>query len=327
MRLPVLRTPIALALCATFALPIVSYGGDAHAAGIAGVPGIAAAPKRRPIFIAQAAPPAPKRSTVASVIQKARDMYDDQRYEESIQALSAVVVRADATREEKIDAYKLLAFNHIALGKIDEAEPFVRAILVIDENFELPKSESPKFREVFDKTKKAWEADGKPGKSQEGTEPEKKTVVVKHAPAAQAEAGSALKIEGTIEDPDVVIEKVTLFYRSGADGKFTEKSLPYSMGGFRGEIPSTAVAPPLVEYYVLAISKEGVPVSSRGDADTPLRVVVPEESTSVVESPWFWIPIGAVVVTGVVLGAVLGTQLGKGENTPNNSTVTINVTE
>ncbi|NUP06156.1 MAG: hypothetical protein HOW73_08870 [Polyangiaceae bacterium] len=276
---------------------------------------------RKPVRVAQAGP-APKRSSVSSVIQKGRDMYDDARYEESIQTLSGVVVRSDATKEERIEAYKLLAFNNIALGKNEEADAFARALFVLEETFELPKTESPRFRDFFDKAKKQWEADGKPGKAKEGEgAPEKTAVAVKHTPAAQIESGTALKIEGKIDDPDVVVEKVQLYYRSGAKGKFAQKSLAYSMGAFRGEIPAASVTPPLLEYYVLALDKAGLPLAGRGDADTPLRVVVPEESTSVVESPWFWIPIGAVVVTGVVLGAVLGTQLGS------ESTVRINVTE
>lgn len=286
------------------------------------VPSVDAAP-RRPVRVAQAGAPAPKRSTVASVLDKGRDLYDDARYEESIQTLSGVVVRADTTRTERLDAYKLLAFNNIALGKNEEADAFVRAIYVIEETFALPETESPRFRDFFDKAKKSWEADGKPGKAPDGgggTTQESK-VAVKHAPATQVESGTVLKIEGKIEDPDVVVEKVELYFRGGAKGKFIEKSLAYSMGSFRGEIPASSVSPPLVEYYVLAIDKAGLPVASRGDADTPLRVVVPEESTSVIESPWFWIPIGAVVVTGVVLGAVLGTQLGS------ESTVRVNVSE
>jgi len=281
----------------------------------------AEAAPRRPVRVAQAGAPA-KRSTVASVIQKGRDMYEDQRYEESIQALSGVVVRADATKDEKILAYQLLAFNNIVLGKNEEADAFSRAVFVLDESFELPSSESPKFREFFEKSKKAWEAEGKPGKVEDGAAPsETKRVIVKHASPAQGESGTAIKIEGTIEDPQVAVESVSIFYRSGAKGKFVEKSLAHSMGAFRGEIPSAIVTPPLVEYYVLAVDKSGLPLASRGDADSPLRVVVPEGSTSVVESPWFWIPIGAVVVTGVVLGAVLGTQLGS------ESTVTVNVRE
>ncbi len=290
---------------------------------VALAPSDADARPRRPqksVRVAQPAAPA-KRSSVASLISRAQEMFDDSRYEESIQTLSGVVVRSDASKQERLDAHKLLAFNHIALGNTEAADALVRAIFVTDEAFELPKGESPKFRDFFEKAKKAWEAEGKPGKSSSGDVAEAKPVVVKHAPPAQVEKGSTVAIEGTIEDPDVRVEKVALFHRTGAKGKFVEKVLVYSMGAFRGQIPPAAVEPPLVEYYVLALDKAGVPVSSRGDADAPLRIAVPEEGASVIESPWFWVPIGVAVVGGAVLTAVLVTQLGT------ESTVRVRVTE
>lgn len=304
------RTAILLSFLGASSITLLS-AGEAEAKG-----------QKRWTRVAQAAPAPAKRSTVVALIQKARDMFDDQRYEESIQTLSGAVVRTDATKEERIDAFRLLAQNHITLAHNDEADATVRAIFVLDEGFELPKGESPKFREFFEKTKKAWEAEGKPGKVEAGAAgPAEKPIAVKHTPAAQIEKGSALKLEGTLEDPDVRVEKVDLYFRAGAKGKFTQKALAFSMGAFRGEIPAASVLPPLVEYYVLALDKKGLPVASRGDADTPLRVVVPEEGSSVIESPWFWVPIGVAVVGGAVLTAVLVTQLGQ------ESTVKINVTE
>lgn len=76
---------------------------------------------------------------------------------------------------------------------------------------------------------------------------------------------------------------------------------------------------------MLALDESGIPLASRGDAEAPLRVVVPEESTSVVESPWFWIPIGAAVVAGAILTGVLVATSGD-EPPPNTPTSTIRIT-
>ncbi|MFO0554902.1 MAG: hypothetical protein U0271_41380 [Polyangiaceae bacterium] len=275
---------------------------------------------RRPVRIAQAGA-TPKRTSVASLIQKARGLFEDQAYEESIQILSGVVLRSDASKDERVLAYQILAFNHIALGRNEEADAAVRAIFVLDESFKLPDTESPRFREFFEKTRKAWEAEGKPGKIIDGAGTAR-NVLVKHQAPAQIDAGTELKVEGTIDDPDVRVEKVTLYYRGGgnAKDKFIELSLAYSMGAFRGVIPSASVVAPVVEYYVLALDKDGLPIAARGDADSPIRVVVPE-GTKVIESPWFWVPIGVAVVGTAVLAGVLATQLGT------ESTIKINVTE
>jgi hypothetical protein len=301
--------PLATTLALALALAAFDAGlGEARAD----------APRR----VAQAQGPS-KSSSVKSLIDRAEEMFDDQRYEESIQTLSGALVRPGAKREERAEVYRLLAFNHIALGHNDEADASVRALLVLDETYTLGSNVSPRFRDFFTKSKKAWEDEGKPGKDGGGTEPAaQKPISVKHAPPAQVEAGTLVKVEGTIDDPGGAVAKVELFYRSGAKGKFVEKSLVYSMGAFRGQIPPAVVSPPLVEYYVLALDSSGLPIASRGDADAPLRIAVPEEGASVIESPWFWIPVGVAVVGGAVLTAVLVTQLGGSE-----SQVHVNITE
>jgi hypothetical protein len=261
---------------------------------------------------------------VKSLIDKAREMFDDQRYEESIQTLSGVLVRSGTSRTERIEVYKLLAFNYLTLGRTEEADAAARAIFVLDEAFEVPKTESPKFREFFEKARKAWEDEGKPGKEPEG-EPQKTlgTITIKYSAPAQVTPGSVVKIEGTVTDPDVRVENVELYYRSGSQGKFAQKTLAYSMGGFRGDIPAAAVNPPLVEFYIQAVDKTGLPIASRGDADGPLRIAVPEESSLMwYEHPGFWVPVGLAVAAAIVVPVVV-TQVGGASE----STVRINVRE
>jgi hypothetical protein len=286
----------------------------------------------RPLRYAQNAAPA-KPSSTRSMIDRARDMFDDQRYEESIQTLSGALVRPGTSKADRVEVYKLLAFNYITLGKTEEADSAVRALLVLDEAYELPKSESPRFRDFFTKTRSAWEAEGKPGTEASGTPvAESKPVKLVHTPMAQVAPGTPLNIEGKIDDPDGRISRIDIAYRAGAKGKFTTKPLVFSMGAFRGQIPSSVVSPPLVEYYLLAFDEGGLPVSGRGDADAPLRVAVPsDDDGGVLASPWFWIPVGAVVVGGAILTAVVassgGGGGGGGGGGTSNSTVRINVGE
>jgi hypothetical protein len=281
------------------------------------------------VRVAQNGPAPAKGSTVRTLIDRAQEMFDDQRYEESIQTLSGALVRPGASTAERTEVLKLLAFNHIALTHNDEADAAVRALLVLDDSYELPKNTSPRFRDFFSNAKKKWEDEGKPGKATDsGSAPAApKPVTIKHAPPAEGEADTIVPVEGTIDDPDSRVAKVELFYRAGAKGTFTEKSLAYSMGSFRGQIPETAVLPPLVEYYLLASDSAGLPVASRGDVDAPLRIAILEESEDVIESPWFWIPLPVAVVGGAVLTGVLVTQLGGEDPGTPTSTIHINVGE
>ena len=105
----------------------------------------------------------------------------------------------------------------------------------------------------------------------------------------------------------------------------THEPLVYSMGAFRGQIPASAVAPPLVEYYILALDKDSLPLASRGDVDAPLRIAVPQEGKSVLASPWFWIPVGATVVAGAILTGVLVSR--SSSTTKNTATVKVTVGE
>lgn len=269
-----------------------------------------------------------KRSPVKSLIKKGLDQFEELEYEESIQTLSAALLRSDATTDEKIEIYRLLAYNYITMQRFEEADAAVRGVFVLDEGFSLPEKESPRFRDFFEEVRGEWEAEGKPGQPEEGETQVAPTVRVVHRPPAQVEPGSTIKLEGKIEDAEGVVHSVELHYRAGKSDdktKFTKKNLIYSMGDFRGQIPGNAVKPPLVEYYLLAKDEAGLPLASRGDSDAPLRVTVPAaQDDSIFVSPWFWIPVGVVVVGGVIATAVIASSGGGGDD-PGGTTATVRI--
>jgi hypothetical protein len=247
------------------------------------------------------------KSPTTTLIQRGSAQFDDQAYEESIQTLSAALVRPGATDKEKIETYRLLAYNFIILKRAEEADAAVRGILVLDEAFALPPSESPRFRDFFATSKRTWMEEGKPGKAAGNAAPVEKPIKMAHASPAQVPASTQIKLTGQIEDPDGRVRGVQLAYRTGAKGKFVLVAATYAMGEFRATIPTAAVKPPLIEYYITGVDKGGLPVTSRGDAATPLRVVVPEER-SVASSPALWVPLGLAVVGGAVATAILLTR-------------------
>lgn len=245
---------------------------------------------------------------VVTLIQRAAELFDDQQYEESIQTLSAALLRPGSSTKEKIEIYRLLAYNYITLKRTEEADAAVRGLYVVDENFTLPTTESPRFRDFFDATKKKWVEEGKPGKAAEsGSETGAETPVkLVHTSPAQGEIGTSIKLSGSLDDPKGRARGVQLYYRSGSKGKFVIVAGTFTLGKFNTQIPGKDVKPPLVEYYLEAVDNGGLPVASRGDAAAPLRIVVPEpQSSSVFTSPAFWVPVGVVVV-GVAVGVPVG---------------------
>ena len=243
--------------------------------------------------------------TTQKLIDQAKDKFDDQQYDESIQLLSAALLKLDITTPQKVEVYRWLAYNYIVLKKDDAAKSAVYKLLAINEDFALPASESPKFREPFTKYTQQWIDDGKPGQ-EKPTEKPPAPVVVKHVPGSEVPHDQSIAIAGTIEDPDHRVAKVSIFYRTGSSGKFVELPSQYALGSFSANIPGSAVQPPIVEYYVQALDAGGLAIATRGDADTPLRLVVEaEKGGSIFETWWFWTGATAIVAGGIVAGILL----------------------
>jgi hypothetical protein len=245
------------------------------------------------------------------LIQRGRDLFEDQRYEESIQTLSGALVRPNMTKDQKIEMYRLLALDHITLGDSEEAESFVRALLALQPDYEMPKSESPRFRDFFAAARSKWEGEGRPGLVSEQTV--LKPVTLRHRSPAEAEANARLVLTAQVDDPDRRVTSVKLFFRQGTSGKYSEETTQYepTAGAVRAIFPASAIKPPFVAYYMLARDKNGVPIASTGDADAPLRIPVPDP-----QNKWV-VPVvvaGAIVgIAGIVVGALAagGTFKGK----------------
>jgi hypothetical protein len=260
------------------------------------------------------------------LIDDAKAKFDDQQYDESIQKLSAALLRPDITKAQKTEVYRWLAYNYIVLKQDESAKTAIYALYAVNEDFELPKTESPKFREPFKKYKEQWIADDKPGLTKEAKPVA--PVVLKHVPASEVPHDQSVAVSGSVDDPDKRVAKISLFYRTGSAGKFIEVPMSTTAGTFKANIPGNAVKPPLVEYYVQASDNGGLAVASRGDAETPLRIAVAgEKSGSVFGTWWFWTGVG-VLAAGVGTAIYLGTRNNNGGgNNGNNSTVTITIGE
>jgi hypothetical protein len=277
---------------------------------------------------AQPAKP-PSSKPAPDLIAKGQQLFEDQQYEESIQTLSAALLRPSNTKDQKVEIYRLLALNYITLGRKDEAESAVRGLLVQSPDYQLPPTESPRFRDFFADVRKKWEAEGRPGFVKE--KPQEKPVVLKSAAPSTIDVGQAVDIAGKVEDPDDRVKAVKLYYRTGSSGDFTEVEVQKDAERIRVSIPGDAVKAPLLEYYLEGQDDKGNAIVTRGDAQTPLRVAVTEPSKGWVLP----VAIGggilgaAAIVGGLALAGVFkGSSSGAGSNGGRgSSTVTVNVGE
>jgi hypothetical protein len=242
-----------------------------------------------PVLAQQPAQPRPRQDLIA----RGQQLFEDQQYEESIQTLSAALVRPNNTKAQKVEIYRLLMLNYITLNRKDEAESAVRGLLAIEPEYALSTSESPRFRDFFAAVKEKWEQEGRPGLVKE-TEAPPTPVAMKHSSPSQVEPSTAIDLSATLDDPQKRVTSVKMFYRTGSKGKFNEVEASLDGASVKATIPGSAVQPPLVEYYLQGFDKGGLPVVSRGDAGAPLRVAVPEPAKG-------WVL--PVAIGGGVLGA------------------------
>jgi hypothetical protein len=150
-------------------------------------------------------------------------------------------------------------------------------------------------------------------------------VAIKHTPGSSIPHDQSIAIAGTVDDAEKRTAKVSLFYRTGSSGKFIEVGLTLDGNAFKSTIPATAVKPPILEYYLQASDKGGLPIAARGDAETPLRLAVEAEQESITSKWWFWGGLGVIAVGGGVLTYF---ALRKTSSAPsNNSIVTITISE
>ncbi len=256
-----------------------------------------------PVWAQPARPGATQPAPRADLIARGQQLFEDQQYEESIQILSAALLRPSNTKAQKLEVYRLLALNYITLNRKDEAESAVRGLLSIEPEYQLPASESPRFRDFFTTTKARWEAEGRPGLVQAETPPPA-PVGMRHTSPSQADRTAQIDLVAHLEDTGRRVERVDLFYRSGTKGPF--QKIPATLDtslAVRASIPASAVKPPLVEYYLQGFDKGGLAVVSRGDSSAPLRVAVPEPKGARWVLP---VAIGGAVVgaAAIVLGSL-----------------------
>ena len=147
-----------------------------------------AQPKPAPAKPGATAAPAPQQQP-QDLIAKGLQLFEDQQYEDSIQTLSAALLRPNNTKEQKVEIYRFLALNYITLGRKDEADNAVRGLLVAQPDYQLPANESPRFRDFFKEARAKWEAEGRPGFVKE--KPIEHPVVLRHGSPSSAEKRKA----------------------------------------------------------------------------------------------------------------------------------------
>ncbi len=253
-------------------------------------------------------------SSQQNLLELGRGQFEDLRYEEAVQTLSAAIIRRGNTSASEIQIYELLALSYQALNRNDEAEGAYRLVLIRDQNHQLSSDIAPRIVEFFNGVKQRWEAEGRPGivqaqGSQAAPTAQVQPVTIEHRSPAQQTRNHSVPLTATVVDPGHRVARLVLAFRSGSRGLFRRMDAQSGAAGlYSATVPAESVRPPLVEYYFEAVDTNGVPMQARGDAFAPLRIAVPEPGGIPM---WVW-PVGGVVlaagIAAVVIGVVLAGQ-------------------
>ena len=269
-----------------------------------------------------ATPPA-----AADPLAVAQQQYDDQSYAESMTTLQNALANPDATTPQKIAMYKLLFYNSVLLGLATQADGWVRHILVIDPTFDLPKTESPRFRDPFAASKKKWEGEGRPGLVVAPSEAAA-LVPMQHTSPAQADPSTQVSLLVRLIDPQHRVALVKLYFHDSGASKFEEAVAPLdASGAARASIPPSFVKAPFVEYYFTGFDKGGAAIAHAGDTSAPFRVAVQDANKG---GGWLLpIAIGggilgaAVIVGGLALAGVFKGSSGAAQAASSHVTISI----
>lgn len=266
------------------------------------------------VVVLAAALPGPhvgaQRRRTNPLIAQGREQADDLRFEESIQTLSAALVRSGNSLEDRIEIYRLLALNYFALNRPEEAEGALRSVLALRPDFSLGSAVAPRVREFLDEVRQRWEAEGRPGVA---TRPPA-AIRIEHRSPAERDPGDAVTLQASVDDPDGRMSRLVLAYRQGTRAVYRRIDARRTPRGFTAIIPAADVRPPLVEYYFEAVDAAGLPVAARGDVAAPLRIAVPAPGGgSILATWWFWTG-AAVIIAGAVIATVLLVGGGGGQD-------------
>lgn len=257
-----------------------------------------------------------------ALVALARTQYDDLRFEEAIQTLSAAVLRRGVTPQAELQLYELLALSYHSLNRSDEADGAWRLLLSRDPAHQPPRGVSPRTVSFFSEVRARWVAEESTRRANQPVGPgpasSLQAVSIEHRSPAEQRPTQPVNLTASLTDPGHRATRLIVAYRSGSRGLFRRiEARPNGSGALAAVIPGDAVRPPLVEYYLEAVDSAGLPVQSRGDALAPLRVAVPQPGL-----PWWpFVLGGGVLAAGAVAGIVYGVTAAGGQ-----APATLNIT-
>ena len=226
----------------------------------------------------------------------ARHLYDEAQYADAIAAYDELLEHKDVSSAMRLEAQLYLGFSHLALRHEEAARRQFRAVLQAAPGYVLPPYTPPKFRAVFDDTRREVTA--------------RADMALKKAVSTPLATGSRLSFVFLVQGAGDA--KPILRWRWAGHGAYGALVLDVQTPGeARGEIRAEGGRTSL-EYFAQLEGPHGTTAAVGSEAQPLVLQILsgaelPLTQTAVVTTPvyqkwWFWTIIGAVAVGGAATG-------------------------
>lgn len=251
-------------------------------------------------------------TSTPELLQRARALYASMEYEAVLPLAEAVLARADATIDLRLDAYLLQGSSLAIVGDAVEAEKPFRFLLRGRAGYDMPAETPPKILAVFRKVQVEERAI-----AEQMRELELARIVRELAIDSQVETqstgGRPFTFAYKLKDPGRAVQTMNVHYRRSAKEPFSALALQVDdTGTWRAELPGELTENTDgfdLEYYVTTKDGRGRDLLGVGDAAHPWTVRMSPgtvaDARPIYRSPWLWLAVGVAAAGAGVGGWVL----------------------
>jgi hypothetical protein len=248
----------------------------------------------------------------AELLKRAQSLYASLDYEQVIHWAAAVLARADATMDERLDAYLLQGSSLAVVGDPIEAEKPFRFLLRGRPDFDLSAKTPPKILAVFRKVQVEERSIAQQMRELERERTIKELQLTSETPD-EAKGGQPLAFEYHLQDPRRAVSSVQVHYRRAPSEPFSALALQIDpRGAWRGSLPGDWTASRdgfTLQYYVTTLDEHQQQLLTVGGATSPLDIAVTpgrvEVAVPFYKEWWFWSAAVGVVAGAGVSGYLL----------------------
>lgn len=230
-------------------------------------------------------------------LETAQEQIDSGDFEEAVKTLQQALNEPDVSDDQLVEIYRLLGLAHLYLGNESSAREAYEKLLQARPDYELPKSASPRIRNLYARIK------------EDIKKRRVRPVTITAEPLTDVEGGQPVEVKAKVEDL-ALGSKAKLYYRRAGAQAYSSVDFARERGQkdqFRAtlpayELPSEATGYE-VEYYLEVADAAQRRLAGKGDAYNPLRftvkgseeIVKRDEERHWYQNPWVWVGAGALV--------------------------------